>query len=291
MTVDTLGMTSGPTGAGATGRTGATEVAAGFVSDVYPAFFLQFWPAGPPRGHLIYLPPFGEEMNRCRAAVAEQARWFARQGLSCTVLDFYGTGESGGDLTDATLPIWRQNIEDLRVQLTQRWAAPVYLWGCRLGALIAVDYLQWHPGSSKRLLFWQPVPSGSNFVTQLLRQRAAALMQKGEQGETTAGMKARLAAGESIEVAGYRLGGELITAIDQLEMRFLPGGGDTEIFWMEHSADGSAALGARTARVIEQLQQTGTTIAVSTFGDEPIWQLHKRASCDDLLTKTRELVI
>ncbi|MDZ7782423.1 MAG: hypothetical protein U5K56_05590 [Halioglobus sp.] len=59
-------------------------------------FMLQFVCTGTPKAHIVYLPPFGEEMNRCRAAVAEQARQFAAMGYSCILIDFYGTGDSEG---------------------------------------------------------------------------------------------------------------------------------------------------------------------------------------------------
>lgn len=270
-----------------------TETIAGFVGSNNPAFFLQFWPEGVPRAHVVYLPPFGEEMNRCRSLVARQARQFARGGLSCSILDYYGTGESPGDLSDATLPVWRQNIEDLLEQVLQRTRAPVVLWGCRLGALLALDYLSVKPGVSNRLLLWQPVPSGSSFVTQLLRQRSASLLQRGEKPESTAEMKRQLAAGKSIEVAGYRVGGELMTAIDQLEVASMLQGKmpDTklEILWLEHTAEEGALPGAKASRVIEELEEKGAQLVVSTFIGDPVWQLNKRAVCDDLLKKTGEL--
>lgn len=273
----------------------AIETVAGFIGVDHPAFFLQFWPKGVPRAHMVYLPPFAEEMNRCRSLVAEQARRFARNGLSCTLLDFYGTGESPGDLNDASLPIWRQNIDDIIEQLMQRNPCPVYLWGCRLGALLALDYLARKPGACSRLLLWQPVVSGSAFVTQMLRQRTASLMQKGETPETTAAMKLQLAAGKSFEVAGYRLGGTLLSAIDQAEIAVMLQDdmldNNPDIFWFEHTADETTLPGARAYRAIAQLQGAGARVKVDTFSGDPVWQLHKRGVCDDLLMKTGKLAL
>ncbi len=266
---------------------------AGFVGEDWPAFFLQFRPEFAPRAHVLYLPPFGEEMNRCRALVATQARRFARDGLTCTILDFYGTGDSSGELCEATLPIWRQNIQDMLERLLARHACPVYLWGCRLGALLGLDFLAFQPDSTMKLLLWQPVVSGKAYVTQLLRQRSAALMQTGKKPESTAEMKNRLAAGETLEVAGYRIGGELIRAISGLDIAQvvqdrLPDN-KPEIFWFEHLPDEESGPGARARRAIEELRHGGAQVTVIPFNGEPLWQLHKRASCDDLLQKTGEL--
>lgn len=271
------------------------ETSAGFVGDDHPAFFLQFWPLDVPRAHVVYLPPFGEEMNRCRSLVTEQARQFAREGLSCSILDFYGTGESQGDLISASLPIWRQNLDDVLQSLLQRHRCPVYLWGCRLGGLIALHYESVRPSVCEKLLLWQPVNSGGTFVTQLLRQRSAAMMQKGEKPESTADMKLQLAEGSSIEVGGYRLGGALLTAIDQLELASMLKCSvldeKLEIFWLEHTDEVGGLLGAKASRIIRELQETGARVVVKTFTGEPVWQLNKRATCNDLMTKTTELAL
>lgn len=270
-----------------------TETVAGFVGDVHPAFFLQFWPAGSPRAHMVYLPPFGEEMNRCRSLVATQARQFAREGLSCSILDFYGTGESHGDLSDASLPVWRQNVDALLEQLQKRHQCPVYLWGCRLGALLALDYHFERHGVCDKLLLWQPVNSGSTFVTQMLRQRAASMIQKGEKPESTAEMKSKLAEGKALEVAGYTIGGQLMSAIDSLEVASMLQGSvpddKLEVFWLEHTAEEGGLPGAKAARVIGELQSAGIWAEVTTFTGDPVWQLHERAVCDELLIRTREL--
>ena len=272
---------------------------AGFVDETHPAFALQFWPADLTelRAHIVFLPPFAEEMNRCRLLVSAQARQFAREGYSCSILDFYGTGESQGDLSNASLPIWRQNIDNLLQKLLQQSQCPVYLWGCRLGALLALDYMSVRPGACSKLLLWQPVSSGGTFVTQLLRQRSAAMMQKGEKSESTAEMKQQLAQGKSIEVAGYSLGGELLSGIDQLEVASMLRSmsqsdalnNKPDVYWFEHTDEDNSVPGAKTTRIIGELQAAGVNVELTTFVGDPVWQLNKRSSCDDLLIKTREL--
>lgn len=261
----------------------------GFIGDEHPAFCLQFWPENPPRAHVVYLPPFTEEMNRCRAIVAEQARWFVDHGLSCSILDFYGSGESQGDLANATLPIWLQNVEDTIAELQQRAEAPVYLWGCRLGALVAMQYLQSRPDSCDKLLLWQPVSSGKAYVTQVLRQRTAGLVDRGEQAETTTELRQRLAAGETLDVGGYTLGGALLGALDELEIGALAQRPAAQVFWLEHSEDEAASLGARSERAVSHLRELGAEVTVQLFAGQPLWQLHKRDSCDELLATTRGL--
>ena len=51
-------------------------------------FTVQFSCRTKPKAHIVFIPPFVEEMNRCRSLVAGQARDFARSGYACTLVDF-----------------------------------------------------------------------------------------------------------------------------------------------------------------------------------------------------------
>lgn len=266
------------------------KTTAGFMGTEHPAFLVQHWPENNPRGHVVYLPPFAEEMNRCRAIVSEQSRWFANQGLTASILDFYGTGESPGDLTDASLQKWHANIDSL-IDSLKPVDAPIVLWGCRLGGLIAMDYLRLHPERVDKLLLWQPVTSGKAYITQTLRQRSAGLMDRNKKVETTTEMRAKLSAGESLEVAGYALGGRLTGALDVIDAETIGSIKVEKIFWLEHSGDGENTLGQRSQQAVETLRESGSEVDVRYFSGHPLWQLHKRDRCEDLLEQTRRLGI
>ncbi|MCR9186209.1 MAG: alpha/beta hydrolase [Halieaceae bacterium] len=266
------------------------DIQAGFSEGEKPAFFVRFSPVDVvPRAHVIYLPPFTEEMNRCRAIAAGQARWFARQGISCTLLDFHGTGESPGETTDATLPIWYNNISEIYDSLVNEAQVPVHLWGCRLGALIAANYLAERTITCDALLMWQPVVSGKAYATQVYRQRLAALIERGGAAETTTTIRERLANGDNVEIGGYSLGGDLMLSIDSLDMADIPRAPAKRIYWLEHSSDGDQPPNPRSAKAISHLSGLGAETQHVPFSGAPIWQLHERATCDSLLEKTEAL--
>lgn len=267
------------------------QTVAGFIGTEHPAFLVQHRPEYAPRGHVVYLPPLAEEMNRCRAIVGEQARWFASRGLTASILDFYGTGDSPGDLTDASLGKWHTNIDNLIDSLSEASTAPIVLWGCRLGGLIALDYLRRHPGRVDTLLLWQPVTSGKACVSQLLRHRSAGQMDRGAEAETKAEMRAKLSAGENLEVAGYTFGGELTTDLDAIDVEILENVDVKKIFWLEHSSDGDNVMNERSRRAVDTLRKLGPIVDVHYFGGQPLWQLHKRDRCEQLLKQTRSLGI
>lgn len=257
--------------------------------DGYRHFILQFLRTEAPRAHIVYLPPFGEEMNRCRAVVAEQARQFAEKGYSCSLVDFYGTGDSEGVLAEASLSRWHENIR-LTVEALQReYSAPVILWGLRLGALIAMDFAAKSSEPVANLLLWQPVTSGKRYVNQLLRQRVAALVDSDQPPETTSEIKARLEAGECVEVSGYTLGARLLDDIERIDIGAMSDLCSGRIFWLENVESSQDALSAASQKAVERLRERSQDVIVRPFTAPPIWQLHKRDEAPDLHAVTADL--
>src|SRR5688500_10479010 len=62
------------------------------------------------RGALIYVHPFGDEMNKSRRMAAIQARSFASTGLCVLQIDLFGCGDSSGEFGDARWNIWKQDL-------------------------------------------------------------------------------------------------------------------------------------------------------------------------------------
>jgi len=63
-------------------------------------------PATKQRGAVVYVHPFGEELNKSRRMAALQARAMASAGYSVLQIDLLGCGDSTGDFGDATWEAW-----------------------------------------------------------------------------------------------------------------------------------------------------------------------------------------
>lgn len=249
-------------------------------------FCLHLPAVGACKGGLLYLPPFAEEMNRCRATVAAQARALSRLGYACLLVDPLGTGDSDGDLADADWATWRADALAAADWLTERCGAPPILWGLRLGALLAADLANHAPDRFRRLLLWQPVADGRLFLTQYLRLRIASLMDRGLPAETTDGIRAALQAGESVEVAGYRLGGRLCADIDTVKIADMAGLSGHDIDWFELVAEAGQPMTPASRKLIDKLTAQGCAVTTRAFTGPPVWQLHKRDELPELLAAT-----
>jgi exosortase A-associated hydrolase 2 len=140
--------------------------------DLYVA---RWVPDRQPSASVLFVPPFAEEMNKCRPMLALTARQIASAGVQAIAVDLLGTGDSAGEFRDARLDDWRQDL-DLVADWAVREGAPVTgVVGMRFGALLALELASRLPGPL-RIALWQPVASGQLQLTQFLRLRVAGAL-------------------------------------------------------------------------------------------------------------------
>ena len=249
--------------------------------------FCIFHPAATvPRGSLIYLHPFAEEMNKARRMAALQSRKLAEHGFAVLQIDLFGCGDSNGDLRDASWEIWQRDVV-LGVQwLRQRVGGEVTLWGLRLGALLALDAGRLCDPPPDGFLLWQPVVSGEQFLTQFLRLRVATeMMADGVAQTSTQELRSKLDAGTVLEIAGYDLAPGLAMPIDGLKLVELAPS-NAPVHWLEVVAEASRSLSPASRRVADEWTARGVEFSVDTVVGEPFWNTVEITECPALLSET-----
>lgn len=233
---------------------------------------------------VLYVPPFAEEMNRSRRMATLQAQRLAEKGVAVLLLDLFGTGESEGDFHDARWSIW---LEDIAVAVHwlrgQGYRSPS-LWGLRLGALLASEAAV-RMGDVGRIILWQPVLSGDTFLTQFLRIRVAAGMDRAA-GETTSTLKSALMDGRSVEVAGYELAPDLARALSAARIEALPLPSDLSVHWLEVVAEPDGPPAPASRRILQTWRDRGIPLTVETVSGEPFWALQEITLAPNLLEPT-----
>lgn len=169
-----------------------------------PLFANLFAPRGASRGTVLFVPPFAEELNRSRHVMAALGRRLAAAGYGLMLLDLHGTGDSGGDHGDGSPALWLDNLARARAHIEATAAPFLGHVALRTGALLAAAANRANP--ARHLLLWSPVTNGDQFLTQFLRIRVAEGLGRNEAArESTKDLKARLDAGETLEIGGYDL--------------------------------------------------------------------------------------
>ncbi len=245
--------------------------------------------ARPRRGAVVYVHPFAEEMNKSRRAVALQARALAQAGYAVLQIDLHGCGESSGDFCDASWVSWIDDVVAacawLEVAGHAQPQTELWLWGLRTGCLIA-NAAAPLVGRPVKLLFWQPVVSGKQFLNQFLRLKVAGEMM----GRGGAGMmeelRAQLARGEPVEIAGYALSPALADGLAAAELA--PASQVERVEWLEVSGreGAEASLSPVATTRIAQWTAAGHAVRASAVGGPSFWQTAEIAECPALVEAT-----
>ena len=242
------------------------------------------------RRDIIFLPPFAEEMNKSRRMLTLQARRLAGAGFGVLVLDLYGTGESQGDFGQARWSIWKDDVVAARAWLQHRGATSIGALGLRLGALLALDLARQQDRFFERLVLWQPVINGASMINQFLRLRLAADMMSGaEERESTQSLRRTMASGRSIEVGGYELAPELVTAIDELRIEQMLNKDSPPVSWLELVSEEGRSFVPASQRVIEQWREKGMHVDAKQVSGPPFWSSAEIAEAPLLLQATTQI--
>jgi exosortase A-associated hydrolase 2 len=251
-------------------------------------FCLYHAPAGDCHAALVYLHPFGDEMNKARRMVALQARALAAQGVAVLQIDLHGCGDSSGEFGDASWAGWKADAALAAIWLRARVQRPVGLWGLRLGALLALDCARDPAFACAELLLWQPVTSGSTFLTQFLRMKMAnQMLAEGGEKSSTKVLREQLRSGDTMEVAGYDLTPAMADALDALDLAALTVT-SCPVHWFEVVAEEGRPLSPVAARAVAAWQQAGVALQQYLVPGLPFWATQEISECPPLLAATCE---
>lgn len=249
--------------------------------------FCLFHPAGRECvGAVLYVHPFAEEMNRSRRMAALQARALAAQGYAVLQIDLHGCGDSSGDFGDARWDGWKRDLSAAADWLAARTGQALTLLGLRLGAALALELVPVLARPPATLLLWQPALSGPAFLAQFLRLRIASDMLSGDDARAgTASLRAALARGETLEIAGYDLHPELAQAIELLDPaplvpRAVP------VHWFELAAAPDRPVTAAARSTVERWRRARAQVWLHQVVGQPFWSHPEVADCPALVEAT-----
>lgn len=166
--------------------------------------------ANKPRPVVVILPPFAEEMNRCRRLLSLTQSALAQLGTCSINMDYFGTGDSAGEFSDARLAHWEGDVRDACALAKAAGAQSITLAGFRFGALLASQVAPSIP-DIKDVFAIAPQDSFQRAIRQFIRiaattQDASATSSPGLRAP---GSTKRLESGETLEIGGYQLSAAL----------------------------------------------------------------------------------
>lgn len=244
-----------------------------------------------PQEAVLLLPPFAEEMNRSRRMFNFQARALAGIGIGSLILDPTGTGDSDGAFGAANWPQWMDDAIAAARWLHAEGYQQVSLLGLRLGACLALAVAPRLEVDVGRIVLWQPVLRGQTLVNQFLRIRVAAGMSEtaDAEKETVKGLRQKLEAGETLEVAGYGLDQRLMTELDALNLTELAVAAGRPLDWFEIGASAGAGPSPASRAELDRLAAKGLAVDARVIPGESFWTIEEPALVPALWQATGSL--
>lgn len=217
-----------------------------------------------PRACVLLVAPLFEEKRCAHRALVTCAEALAADGAAVLLPDLSGAGNSDGRPAEIGLERWLDDLQAAADYLQGRAEAPLCLIGCRAGALLATRL-----PAAARLLLWQPVLSGKNYLRQLRTRR---MVQDAITGE-----KPRIG---PYEVEGQELSASLFAVIETLALPDAPPSGDVRLLqcsFQDHLLTEYTRLAARWPHL-----QTRCLVS------EPFWNPHTPAGYAELAAALTE---
>ncbi len=236
---------------------------------------------------------------------AVQSRALAAAGQLVLRPDLLGCGDSDGDFGDATWSDWVDDVVAACHWLRTESCAdsdvgglPLTLWGQRAGALIAVAAAA-RLGDVPRLLLWQPAAQGKTLLQQFLRlQMAGAMVARATVDDAEASRLAprgsgrgrtAFAAGETVEIAGYRVGASLAAGLEGARLE--PVAGVRQLHWLELSKRDEVALSPASQAALTAWRVAGCEVHARVVTGPAFWQTTDIEEAPELVDASTQAVL
>jgi len=222
---------------------------------------------------VVLVPPFAEEMNKSRRMLSLIAKALAGRGMHVVLPDFFGTGDSEGDFSEASWEGWLEQLDQIINKMVMDYDIESYsLLGVRAGSLLAIEHIQQPQADADKLILWQPVIDGAAYLTQFLRLRLASGILRGdEEKETTQSLKQRLNAGETVEVAGYGLTSAVADGLAASSLKNVDCASLPSTCWIDIVSKDGQASPLVNRKLAQEWREAGVTLQHLNCVGEPFW--------------------
>jgi pimeloyl-ACP methyl ester carboxylesterase len=190
-------------------------VAALFFGDSgSPLFGVWLPPSGDiDREHGVVLcPPIAQEHVRSHWALRQAASVLSRAGFHSLRFDWFGVGDSAGELRHASIARWKGDLENASQELRDSSGVrDVSFVGLRFGGTIAALAATDQRPSS--LVLWDPIVRGRDYITSLRKLTADLLADPIRYWNQTESRRA-----PPNELVGFDFGEELLAEIEKTDL-------------------------------------------------------------------------
>jgi pimeloyl-ACP methyl ester carboxylesterase len=183
----------------------------------------------------------------------------ARAGFHVLRFDYLGTGDSSGEVEDASVAQWIADINRAVEELSRSFDMhDISLIGLRLGATLAAHAAA-EGGRVSRLVLWEPVIDGREYVTMQLALHRAWLEEEARYG--------RKAESANDELLGCRLTERLRRDLEKLSLNSLENPPAPNVYLLSQGHSHDYEL------LTERLRARGAQIHLDCVDGPRVWSM------------------
>lgn len=262
-----------------------------FNSDGYNLFGVLYTPGVPGtpagRGYLL-CHPFAEEKKSAQTVLVQIARVLCERGFPVLVFDLRGCGDSGGDLAEATLTAWREDLQNAAYFFRQQTdVGSLGAIGVRLGAFLCAS----HPAASAlfdQMILVEPVLQPDRYLKHALKGKLIKeLLTAGVATSRRESLLGDLAGGASIDFDGHEISPAFYNdAVQQTDPEYLLAGYPGAIVLLSLSITGK--MRGELQKAAARWSAGKRAFRAQVVQMEPFWHLLDTPDCRQLVETLAE---
>ncbi len=155
--------------------------------------------------------PFGQESIQAHRIYATLASKLSKVGQHVLRFDYYGTGDSAGEVEEGSQATWIEDVLEAHEELQASSGVSRVIWvGLRYGATLAALAGQSLHRSIASLILWDPVVDGGAYVQELTETHVTFMRQDMRRWQPSRPVGS--------ECSGFPLGSNMKRAIGSIDL-------------------------------------------------------------------------
>lgn len=206
------------------------------------------------RGAVVLCYPAGNEYYYSHQAIRQLATRLARSGFHALRFDYYATGDSAGDESQASVEQWKNSIQTA-IEETKKLARcdSVVLAGLRLGASLSWQTFQSQADVS-RIVLWEPIVHGAAQIKEWEIQ-----LQSHYQAHGYPGLE------KLTETMGIELPGPLVSGIQSMNLS-VDSANDRDVLVIVNRSN------PEVERFVDRIRPAAKLVNFENLNDSIVWQ-------------------
>lgn len=120
----------------------------------------------------LFLNPIFDEKKRSQVFYAQTARAFYKKGMPVVRFDYYGTGDSGGQIFEMDFNNIKNVVKELIENIIKKYVVQkVNILGLRIGADLAIKIAESYSDLINNIVLVEPVVSGKRYLIEQRSRR------------------------------------------------------------------------------------------------------------------------